>query len=58
VPIVSVYNEDQKCDCCGQPPVQFIQTMDDSDEVKSLCETCFSMKQYKRKEGEDVSNNL
>jgi hypothetical protein len=44
MPIIKkCYNENEKCDCCGNYPVQFILSTD-SDDIEKLCLECFSLK--------------
>jgi hypothetical protein len=51
MPIINCYNENEECDNCGVPPVQFILTTD-SDDIEKLCLECFSSKYTKPNENE------
>ena len=58
LPIVNVYNENEKCDNCGNPPVEFIVTLDDNESVEKLCAWCFMAKIKPTKENDNVGDSL
>jgi len=46
--IINCWNENEKCDDCGNSPVQFIvDNIDDPDKIERFCVECFSKRQQR-----------
>lgn len=43
MPVINCYNEDENCDNCGNPPVEFVICEDDNN-IEKLCVECFSVR--------------
>jgi hypothetical protein len=43
--VFNVYNEKEKCDNCGKPPVEMIVFIEDGHNEK-YCMECFSKKKF------------
>ena len=54
MPVISVYNEKDKCDTCGNSPVEFILLI--GEKIEKCCIQCYSKKTYTEPGSENVNN--
>jgi hypothetical protein len=54
MPVINVYNEKEKCDTCGNSPVEFILLID--EKIERCCFQCYSKKKYAEPGNKNVNN--